>query len=193
MADSPLNKEMILEAAIQIFRRFGPDKTTVVDIARSLDVSHATIYKHFPSKLAIQEAVAERWLGNISLPFDDILEQSDNALECLRLWFHTYMEIKRKKVLDDPEIFTMYTTLVERMVDLVSNHEKELTFQIEQIIKYGMETGEFKEGSASDFAGAIFTATTYFHHPSHASKWLSPDFYKKFEDVLNIILLGIIK
>lgn len=189
MTDNPLNKEVILDAAVQVFRRFGPDKATVVDIARLLDVSHAT----FPSKLAIQEAVAERWLSNLSLPFENVLKQSSNAVECLRLWFHNYTKIKRKKVLDDPEIFTMYTTLVEKTVDIVNNHINELTYEIEQIIKYGIETGEFKNGDTRELATTIFVATTYFHHPSHAKEWLSSDTDKKLEDVLNLILLGIVK
>jgi AcrR family transcriptional regulator len=48
--DSPLTKEKILEAAERVFRRFGPDKTSVVDMAKALGVSHGTLYRHFPSK-----------------------------------------------------------------------------------------------------------------------------------------------
>ncbi|MBW7457433.1 TetR/AcrR family transcriptional regulator, partial [Paenibacillus sepulcri] len=46
--DLPLTKETILDAAEQVLRRFGPDKTSVVDVARALQVSHGTIYRHFP-------------------------------------------------------------------------------------------------------------------------------------------------
>ena len=45
-----------------MLRRFGPAKTTVVDVARALDVSHGSVYRHFPSKAALRDAVTERWL-----------------------------------------------------------------------------------------------------------------------------------
>ena len=35
----------------------------MVDVARELGVSHGSVYRHFPSKAALRDAVAERWLA----------------------------------------------------------------------------------------------------------------------------------
>ena len=45
-----LTPERILEATEDVLRRFGLAKATVVDVARALDVSHGSVYRHFPSK-----------------------------------------------------------------------------------------------------------------------------------------------
>ena len=50
MADQALTKEEILNTTEQVLRRFGPEKASVVDVARALNVSHGTIYRHYPSK-----------------------------------------------------------------------------------------------------------------------------------------------
>ena len=50
-----------------MLRRYGPAKTKVVDVARALGVSHGSVYRHFASKAALRDAVAERWLAR-SLP-----------------------------------------------------------------------------------------------------------------------------
>jgi AcrR family transcriptional regulator len=68
MTDEPLTPEHILEAAEKVLRRFGPAKSTVVDVARALGVSHGSIYRHFPSKAALHDAVAEHWLAEKSAP-----------------------------------------------------------------------------------------------------------------------------
>jgi AcrR family transcriptional regulator len=60
MSDGPLTAEQILEASEDVLRRFGPAKATVVDVARELGVSHGSVYRHFPSKAALRDAVAER-------------------------------------------------------------------------------------------------------------------------------------
>ena len=43
MTDETLTRERILEAAEEVLRRFGLAKTTVVDVARALGVSHGSI------------------------------------------------------------------------------------------------------------------------------------------------------
>ena len=72
-ADGALTPEQILEAAEDVLRRFGPSKATVVDVARALGVSHGSVYRHFPSKAALREAVLERWLHRISDPLEALV------------------------------------------------------------------------------------------------------------------------
>ena len=68
MTEAPLTSERILVAAQDVLRRYGPGRTTVVDVARELGVSHGSVYCHFPSNAALRDAVAQRWLHNISGP-----------------------------------------------------------------------------------------------------------------------------
>ena len=57
-----LTPERILEVTEDVLRRFGLAKATVVDVARALDVSHGSVYRHFPSKASLRQAAAKRWL-----------------------------------------------------------------------------------------------------------------------------------
>ncbi|MDP4084500.1 MAG: TetR family transcriptional regulator [Bacillota bacterium] len=193
MADHALTKETILDTAEQVLRRFGPEKTSVVDVARALNVSHGTIYRHFPSKASLREAVAEKWLHSISLPLEAVFKQECSASERLCLWLKTLIHIKHTLVQEDPELFTMYTTLVEESVDVVNAHIGELISQIIPIIEEGMANQEFKSADASLIASGIFMATARFHHPAHAKEWASPTIDHEFDIVWNLILSGIVK
>ena len=42
----PLTRDRIVATAEDVVRRFGPEKATVVDVARALGVSHAAVYRH---------------------------------------------------------------------------------------------------------------------------------------------------
>ena len=92
MADSPLTAERILAAAEDVLRRYGPAKATVVDIARELEVSHGSVYRHFPSKAALRDAVAERWLAGVSQPLAEIANEAGPAPERLRRWLDLLVE-----------------------------------------------------------------------------------------------------
>jgi AcrR family transcriptional regulator len=52
-------RELIVESAYACFRSQGMQKTTIVDIARTANVSRSTIYEYFADKGAILEACAE--------------------------------------------------------------------------------------------------------------------------------------
>jgi AcrR family transcriptional regulator len=56
----PLTREQVLTAAEDVLRRYGPDKATVVDVARALGVSHASVYRHVRSKAELRSAVTQR-------------------------------------------------------------------------------------------------------------------------------------
>ena len=91
-----LTREEILDAAEEVLRRYGPAKANVVDVARALNVSHGSVYRHFPSKAALREAVAERWLESVAQPLDEITDA--------REWFDTLIATKRSRAQQDPEL-----------------------------------------------------------------------------------------
>ena len=53
-AGAALDEDSILAATEDVLRRYGPSKATVLDVARALGVSHASVYRHFPSKTALR-------------------------------------------------------------------------------------------------------------------------------------------
>lgn len=53
--------DMVVEAALEIFARDGFEKGRMEDIARKAGVTKSAIYHHFPSKLAILEALIRRY------------------------------------------------------------------------------------------------------------------------------------
>ena len=86
MTTETLTPERILEAAEEVLRRYGPAKANVVDVARALGVSHGSVYRHFPSKAALRDAVTERWLASISAPLAAVADEEGAAPERLQRW-----------------------------------------------------------------------------------------------------------
>lgn len=192
MADV-LTKETILDTAEQVLRRFGPEKTSVVDVAKALNVSHGTIYRHFPSKASLREAVAERWLHSIIKPLEAVFKTDCSASERLLLWIKTLIHIKHSLVKEDPELFAMYTALAEESVGVIGAHIEELISQMIPIIEEGMAKKEFKSADAEAMASGIFMATAKFHHPAHAKEWASPAINEEFDLVWNVVFSGVAK
>lgn len=68
-------RQRIVEAAIELHETIGPAATTVTDVAKRAGVGRVTVYRHFPTELALAQACSgqyferhptpdiERWLA----------------------------------------------------------------------------------------------------------------------------------
>jgi AcrR family transcriptional regulator len=186
-----LTPERILEVTEDVLRRFGIAKATVVDVARALDVSHGSVYRHFPSKASLREAVAKRWLDRVSLPLEGIAEDKGPARARLERYLRTLCAAKQKKVSEDPEMFMTYMTLAREACSVVKAYKEGLVDQIAAIISDGVKEGAFDVADAKVAARAIYEATIRYQHPAHAEEWKDPELAARFDALLALLLRGL--
>jgi len=191
-AREPLDADAILSATEDVLRRHGPEKATVVDVGKALGVSHAAVYKHFPSKAALREAVSRRWLnrdrdalaaiaGNPEIP----------PPQRLRSWLAALLAAKRAKAHDDPELFAAYQILVTADSAAAVDHVADLLGQLETILADGMAGGSLRRADPAETARAVFTATTLFHHPGLAGAWTQPGIEQELDLICTLLLDGL--
>ncbi len=75
-ADARRNREAILEAARERFGEMGLE-CQMEDVARSAGVGVGTVYRHFPNKEALLEALIERRFEHLAERATEALEQED--------------------------------------------------------------------------------------------------------------------
>lgn len=186
-----LTPERILEATEEVLRRYGLAKATVVDVARALDVSHGSVYRHFPSKASLRQAVAKRWLDRANAPLQKIAESAGPAPARLEKWLRAMIDIKYKKVTEDPEMFATYLTLAREACESVRAHRERMIDQVAQIIADGVKQGAFQAADVGVTARAVFEATTRYHHPAHADEWKDPASAARIDALLALLLKGL--
>jgi len=186
-----LTPERILEVTEDVLRRYGLAKATVVDVARALDVSHGSVYRHFPSKASLREAVAKRWLERMDAPLRQIAEETGPAPARLERWLRMLFAAKRARVCDDPEMFQTYLTLAREACAAVKCHKDGLIDQIAAILDDGVKQGAFHVADTKIAARAIFAATSRYHHPSHASEWNDADLPARVDMLLALLVRGL--
>ena len=182
-----LTPDAILEAAETVLRQHGPQKTTVVDVARALKVSHAAVYRHFPSKAALREAVVERWLHRLSEPLRVIAGQQGAPGLRLKHWFQTLSALKRSKAQQDPQLFAMYQLLATEADAAVQRHLGELIEQVIGIVRAGIDSGEFQSLDPRRTARSLMYATVRFHDPAFSAEWVEPGIEEDFEAVWELL------
>ena len=191
MADRPLTAERILEASEDVLRRFGPAKATVVDVARELDVSHGSVYRHFPSKAALRDAVAERWLAGVSEPLAEIADGGGTAPRRLRRWLDLLVSSKQSRAREDPELFATYVQIANESREVIHAHVETLVAQLARIISGGVKDGDFAVSNPKATARAVFDATARFHDPANSPSWSGPGIARDYRQVRALVESGL--
>jgi AcrR family transcriptional regulator len=190
-ADLPLNRERIVAAAEDVVRRFGPDKATVVDVARALGVSHAAVYRHVATKADLRGLVVERWAEATMPALRAIAAGTEPAPQRLRRFFDALIAVKRRRASDDPELFAAYRTLAADAQPVVAAHVDELIALTAAIVRTGVEEGTFRVADPLAAGRSVLIATWRFHHPAHYLDWRDPAIDAAFDDVWNLLMNGL--
>src|ERR1700720_3128488 len=94
-ADAIRNHERVLEAAKAVFSQGGPD-ASLEAVARHAGVGIGTLYRHFPTREALFEAVYRREVEQLA----DLAEQlktEASPVEALRRWLRSNVEFVATK------------------------------------------------------------------------------------------------
>lgn len=186
-----LTNDLILDTTIELLRRYGPDKTSVVDVAKALGVTHGSLYRYFPDKAALFDAVMRRWLPVFTGNLPEIAAKDTPADERLKEWLLALIRIKHDVAQSDPEMFAKYTQIAERSHAVIKEHIDELVGVIRQIIEDGNKAGVFKVRDADQEARAIFSSTVYYHHPYHVLQQLKRPIDDEAERLVMLVVEGL--
>lgn len=94
-ADSVRNRERVLEAAKVVFAAGGP-AGSLEAVARQAGVGVGTLYRHFPTRQALFEAVYRREVEQL-VELAERLAGDLQPLEALRQWIHANVEFVATK------------------------------------------------------------------------------------------------
>lgn len=183
-----LDKEIILDATEEVIRRFGPDKANITDVAKSLKVSHAAIYRYYNGKIALWNAVTERWLTHLHAPSNDILNEDSPADVKLSNLLESFVEAKHHSAINDPEMFANYIKLAQSSMEVIEKGKKEGINCIEKIIVQGITEGIFFTESPYQEARSIYLATSVFIYPD---SFEDPDRKQNIQSVVNLLIRGL--
>ena len=181
---------LIIEAARTQLRQFGPDKVTVVDIARSLGMSHANVYRFFKSKAEILDAVIDDWMARVELFVESVAAQPGTAAERLEAVVMAIHHRRRTKYEQDPQVYLTFRRLIEARPDAVAKREEKIISVFKKVIQAGVAEGEFAPVDPSHAARAMGDATAMFLHPAIMPATLNSETEKRIRCVIRTMCAG---
>jgi AcrR family transcriptional regulator len=158
-------REKIIATAERLFREIGFQKTTVADIARELRMSPANVYRFFGAKSEINAAVARQLMSEVEQAAQGIASGSGSAEERLRALILSNEAMNAERYVVDRKLHDMVEAAVDENWPIVSDHIDRIAAVIEEIVRSGMESGEFAKGDAQLAARLVHTSCIRYCHP----------------------------
>ena len=155
----------IMETAETLFRRLGYAKTAVADIAAELGMSPANVYRFFPSKTAIVEAICERCLNELEEKTWAVARSRASAAARLERLFLEILAYHKENLLIEQRVNDIVLIAIEQNWKAIQAHKEAMRTVVEVILRDGIESGEFEPNDVRETSQAIMRAMVVFCHP----------------------------
>ena len=188
-----LDEQVILDAALKVFARYGYKKSTLEDIAGELGLTNTSMYAYAESKRDLYEQTVRyvmlRWQGGVKQAVEkETTAQGKLTTLCESALFYLAKDREFCDPLrNDPSIFPMFPA-----VDPYEEINGESVRMIARILAFGRETGEFRDVDADGVAEVLFSI--YKNFIIHTYINAEEDYTRRYLPMtLDLVLGGILK
>ncbi len=149
-ADAERNRERILEVAKKIFTRDGA-AASLDDIARRSGIGSGTLYRHFPTRDDLIEAVYRSEVEKLAAA-EQRFASSMPPLEALRAWMFLFIDHISGKML----IVPVMNTVAGGSLRLVEGSRSLIHSAFVTLVKRAIDSGDLRsETDPNDFVRAL--------------------------------------
>jgi AcrR family transcriptional regulator len=149
-ADALRNRDLLLEAAKSVFSAGGPE-ASLEAVARTAGVGIGTLYRHFPTREALFEAVYRHEVQQLA-DLAERLKKERRPIEALRQWMRSIVKFVATK----KGMSTALALAVSKDSDLVSYSSDRLARAIGLLMEQAIAAGEVRSDvSPEDLLRAI--------------------------------------
>ena len=186
MPKRAVTRERIANKADELFCRFGPSKTSMTDLADALDMSPANIYKHFASKQALIEAVAERELCRL------IEEVRRVALDATPVWTrieaitNQIQHFHRSKLRNEEQMMRLVVDPALNVHAALIRYKHALHALLGGLLEEGVTKRQLVP-SAANYTTAIYDCLLIAFDPLYAARTEDDDQVRRTKNVLTLL------
>src|SRR4051812_15349592 len=148
----------IMDCAEALFRRLGFAKTAVADIASDLGMSPANVYRFFPSKNAIVEAICRRCLSEVENRAWAVARSKAPAAQRVERMVLEILAYHKDNLIANDRVQDMVLAAIEHSWEAIHTHKEALCGITELILRDGIDAGEFDPVDPRETADLILRA-----------------------------------
>lgn len=139
---------------------------TIIGIARAMGMSHANVYRYFPSKTAIVDAVLDGWLSRVEKFIQGTAEIEGTAAERIERVVIELHQRRRAKFQQEPELYESFRRVIVSRPAAVAKRQEKIAAVFRKLVEQGIRDGEFRPVDPVEAATVLEDSTAFFLHPA---------------------------
>jgi AcrR family transcriptional regulator len=156
-ADAVRNRERVLEAAKAVFSAGGPE-ASLEAVAKRAGVGIGTLYRHFPTREALFEAVYRREVQQLG-ELAEALKSEASPVDALRRWLRSNVEfVATKKGMSAALALAMHSSS-----DLTAYSFERLTKAVGDLLERAVAAGEIRSDISPEDLLRALVGMCYLH------------------------------
>lgn len=155
----------LMRIAADHLERFGAKRLTVTAVAEQAGMTHANVYRYFPSKADLIDAVAGHWLREVEGTLADIVDGPDPVEDKLERFVTAIARAYRDCAVEKPAIFDVYVSSVEASRGIARKHRGRQLRLLERILEEGLATETFAPEDRERAMAFVIDAVQRFVNP----------------------------
>ena len=159
------NETRLVEIARAHVRKYGHPRTTVVGVAADAGMTHANVYRYFPSKTALLDEVVASALRPLEALLREAADGADPAHDKLERMLTAVHRDYRAKLDDDPCLFDLLVEALVKDRSSARKHRSRVQSEIQRVLEEGIAAGAFAMTDRRRAMSLIFDAAHRFIHP----------------------------
>ena len=180
-------RSCILACAWDLFRQLG-NRTTIADIAGKLAMSSANVYRFFPSKRSLSEAVCASILGGLV----DAMRQAAAGPGDARARFRAVMLVlyhgMSDQMLNEKRVHEVVDVAIVEGWPSIDEFIERCAALIGELVGEGQRAGEFGPGDPAMLGRMALQATVVIHHPTMIAHCMRDDPNAEVEAIIAFVL-----
>ena len=155
----------LMRIAADHLERFGAKRLTVTAVAEEAGMTHANVYRYFPSKADLIDAVAGHWLREVEGTLADIVDGPDPVEDKLERFVTAIARAYRDCAVEKPSVFDVYVSSVEASRGIARKHRGRHLRLLERILEEGLTTESFAPEDRERAMAFVIDAVQRFVNP----------------------------
>lgn len=192
MSEKDAVRTQIVDAAKKRFSHFGYAKTTMAEVAADCSMSPGNLYRFFPGKLDIAEAIAtEDYQKHLEFLRKVASNHKKTARERLHDFFFEELRRTFHKLEHDPRVQEMAVVISRERPEFANwmlAQEREI---LAALLEEGNRLGEFASPKPPACAECIQSAMMKFRYPQLWSKLPLVKLEAELEGVMGLVIDGL--
>ena len=157
-AGSSGSRRRIMDAAIRSYREIGYRKTSMADVARGASMSPANVYRFFPSRQSLEEAVVAELLDEILMAAATAGGSNGSSLQRLSATLRTLSRLDQDRMANDPRLSELVAAAIHADYPVTLAYTDKVRGIVQSIIMAGQASGEIRSGSPMALACCLLDA-----------------------------------